>query len=55
MISKLSIVILAYNEERTIHFILDKIQTITLPDNISREVIIVNDCSSDNTEDVLKQ
>ena len=47
---KLSIVIPAYNEERTIHLILDKIQQVTLVNNISKEVIIVNDCSSDKTE-----
>jgi glycosyltransferase involved in cell wall biosynthesis len=47
---KLSIVMPAYNEGRTIHLILDKIQTITLPNGIEKEVIIVNDCSKDDTE-----
>jgi len=47
---KLSIVIPAYNEEKTIHFILDKIQEVKLVNNIKKEVIIVNDCSTDNTE-----
>jgi glycosyltransferase involved in cell wall biosynthesis len=46
----LSIVIPAYNEARTIHFILDKIKAIELIDGINKEVIIVNDCSKDNTE-----
>ena len=46
----LSIVIPAYNEERTIHFILDKVSLVTLPDGWNKEVIIVNDCSKDNTE-----
>lgn len=49
-ISKLSIVIPAYNEARTIHFILDKIATVQLLNNIEKEVIIVNDCSSDDTK-----
>ncbi len=45
----LSIVIPAYNEERTIHLILDKVRVTTLPDQWKKEVIIVNDHSSDNT------
>ena len=46
---KLSILIAAYNEERTIHQILDKIRDVILINNTSKEIIIVNDCSSDNT------
>ena len=46
---KLSIIIPAYNEARTIHFILDKIQNVTLINEIEKEIILVNDCSSDNT------
>ena len=47
---KLSIVIPAYNEGPTIHFILDKVRAVNLNGNIEKEVIIVNDCSKDNTE-----
>lgn len=46
---KLSILIPAYNEAKTIHLILDKIKMVVLPENISKEIIIVNDCSSDDT------
>jgi len=46
----LSIIIPAYNEEKTIHFILDKIQEVKLTNNIKKEVILVNDCSTDKTE-----
>ncbi|WCT09834.1 glycosyltransferase family 2 protein [Mucilaginibacter jinjuensis] len=49
-INKLSIVIPAYNESRTIHLILDKIKAVKLIDDIEKEVIIVNDCSKDDTE-----
>lgn len=49
-ISKLSIVIPAYNEERTIHLILDKVRDVKLLNDITKELIIVNDCSSDDTE-----
>ncbi|CAN5438115.1 glycosyltransferase family 2 protein [soil metagenome] len=49
-IQKLSIVIPAYNEGGTIHLILNKIKSVKLIDNIQKEIIIVNDCSTDNTE-----
>ena len=50
MIKKLSIVIPAYNEEPTIHLILDRVKAVTLVDSIEKEIIITNDCSSDDTE-----
>jgi glycosyltransferase involved in cell wall biosynthesis len=51
---KLSIIIPAYNEEMTIHFILDKIKAVKLLNNIEKEIIIVNDCSKDQTEMAIK-
>lgn len=54
LFNKLSIVIPAYNEGPTIHFILDKLQRVTLLNNIEKEIIIVNDCSKDNTEEAVK-
>lgn len=51
----LSIVIPAYNEERTIHLILDKVRQVTLPPSWDKEVILVNDCSKDNTEGAIKK
>ena len=54
-LNQLSIIIPVYNEDKTIHFILDKIKNISLINGIQKEVIIVNDCSTDNTNDcVLK-
>lgn len=47
--AKLSIIIPAYNEEATIHKILEKVHQVKLIDNLEKEVIIVNDCSKDNT------
>ena len=47
---KLSIIIPAYNEEKTIHFILNKIKQVQLINDIQKEIIIVNDCSKDQTE-----
>ncbi len=53
-IKKLSIVIPAYNEGRTIHFILDKVKQVSLINNIEKEIIIVNDCSKDNTVEAVE-
>ncbi len=54
MIEKLSIIIPAYNEGRTIHLILDKVKAVSLINNIKKEVIIINDCSSDETESAIE-
>jgi glycosyltransferase involved in cell wall biosynthesis len=52
---KLSIVIPAYNEARTIHLILDRVAAVQLVNNIEKEVIIVNDCSKDDTEAAIEK
>lgn len=54
-ISKLSIVIPAYNEELTIHLILDRIKAVELVNGIEKELIIVNDCSKDNTKGAINR
>jgi glycosyltransferase involved in cell wall biosynthesis len=46
----LSIIIPAYNEENYIKTILDKVFEVELDYNIKKEIIIVNDCSTDKTE-----
>lgn len=46
----LSIVIPAYNEENTINKIIDLVLSVELINNIQKEIIIVDDCSSDNTD-----
>lgn len=53
-INKLSIVVPAYNEGATIHHILDHLREVALLNNIEKEVIVVNDCSTDNTEEALQ-
>ena len=50
MQKKLSIIMPAYNEERTIHAILDRIRAVELIGGMTKELIITNDCSSDDTE-----
>ena len=52
-IQKLSILIPAYNEERTICELLQKVIQSVLPEGITKEIIIVNDCSTDNTHAVI--
>ena len=46
--NKLSIIIPAYDEGRTIHLILDKIKNVNLLNELHKEIIVVNDCSTQN-------
>lgn len=55
MSQKLSIIIPVYNEEKTIHLILEKVKNVVLLAGITKEVIIVDDCSSDDTMGSLKR
>lgn len=54
MSNKLSIVIPAYNEGKTITRIFDKIKEVQLINGFEKEVIVVNDCSKDNTIEVVE-
>ncbi|MDT8393417.1 MAG: glycosyltransferase family 2 protein [Bacteroidales bacterium] len=51
---KLSVLIPAYNEEKTIHLILDRVIAVKLDGGFEKEIIIVNDHSSDNTKNVVE-
>ena len=53
-VSKLSIIIPAYNEAETIHMVLNKIASQKLINNINKEIIVVNDCSKDKTKEVIQ-
>jgi len=55
MSKKLSILIPAYNEAQTIHLILDKVLAVRLINDMEREIVIVNDCSSDATPEVIQK
>jgi glycosyltransferase involved in cell wall biosynthesis len=48
-VEKLSIVIPAYNEAGTIGQVLEKVIHAQLPDGVEREIIVVDDCSVDDT------
>jgi glycosyltransferase involved in cell wall biosynthesis len=54
-IKTLSIIIPAYNEERTIHLILNRVLAVTLVNNIQKEIILVNDYSKDNTKETIEK
>lgn len=51
----LSIIIPAYNEEKTISTILEKVTAVELINGIGKEIVVVNDCSKDQTVDVVLQ
>ena len=49
----LSIVIPLYNEEKTIHLILDKVLAVNLNGGFTKEIILVNDGSGDESENAV--
>jgi glycosyltransferase involved in cell wall biosynthesis len=49
----LSIIVPAYNEEHTISKLLDRVFEVKLINQLNKEVVVVNDCSTDNTELVI--
>jgi glycosyltransferase involved in cell wall biosynthesis len=53
-INKISIIVPAYNEASTISNILDKLMNLSLINNINKEIIVVNDCSTDNTAAIVE-
>ncbi len=48
---KLSVIIPVYNEERWIQEVVRRVQAISIP----KEIVIVDDCSTDNSRSILKQ
>jgi glycosyltransferase involved in cell wall biosynthesis len=51
----LSIIIPAYNEAKTIGLILQKVLDVKLDERIMKEIVVVNDCSTDNTIEVMEE
>ena len=51
----LSIVIPVYNEEKTIQVILDRVVAVDLQYGFGKEIIIINDCSTDNSVQVIEE
>ena len=51
--SKLSIIIPVYNEASTLHLILNKIKNVIILNEIKKSIIIINDCSTDQSDKVI--
>tara|TARA_B100001939_G_scaffold341152_1_gene350359 strand:- start:495 stop:1208 length:714 start_codon:yes stop_codon:yes gene_type:complete len=51
MIEQLSIIIPVFNEQKTIYQLLEKIASLKLINNIKKEIIVVNDASSDSSKE----
>ena len=47
----LSIMVPVYNEENTVHLILDKLDKVHLPNGLSKEIVVINDGSKDGSKE----
>jgi glycosyltransferase involved in cell wall biosynthesis len=54
MIMKLSIIMPVYNEAATIREAIRQVQLAVLPDNLERELVVVDDCSTDDSRTILQ-
>jgi len=52
---KLSIIIPVYNERELAPQLLERVEQAVLPDGVTREVVLIDDCSTDGTRDWLKE
>ncbi|HEU5074100.1 MAG TPA: glycosyltransferase family 2 protein [Polyangiaceae bacterium] len=50
---RLSVVIPAYNEAGTIHAVVERVQRVELPGGLEKELVVVDDGSTDGTRDIL--
>lgn len=55
MKKKLSIIVPVYNEVNTVEVILKKLVNLKLFDNLKKEVIIIDDCSTDGSIDIINK
>src|SRR5947208_15817888 len=53
--SKLSLLMAAYNEETTLRRCVERVLAAPLPDGLSREIILVDDGSTDSTWEVAQE
>jgi len=52
---KLSIIVPIYNEKETILTMLERIKRVALPFDLQKEIIVIDDCSSDGGGEILRQ
>lgn len=50
----LSVIIPIYNERETLRDILEVVDKVSLPNGFSRELIVIDDCSTDGTTDLVR-
>lgn len=50
---KLSIIIPVFNEQKTVKELLQKVSNVKLPKDITKEIIVIDDCSTDETSQIL--
>lgn len=55
MAKTLSLVIPVYNEEKTLEILVQKVLAVTFPQNVSKEIILVNDGSKDKSGEIMDQ
>ena len=55
MVRRISIVIPAFNEVRTVEELLVRVARAPLPGDLEREIVVVDDCSTDGTRDLLRE
>lgn len=54
-IEKVSIVIPVYNEQKTLEDLLEAVEKVELPEGIGREIILIDDFSTDGTKKILQK
>jgi len=54
-LKRLSLIIPIFNEEDTVLTLLDRVMSVALPANIQKEIILVDDCSSDQSHERIKE
>lgn len=52
--TQLSVIIVVYNEHSTVEEVIHKVEAVSI-DGMEKEILIVDDCSTDGTRDVLKK
>jgi glycosyltransferase involved in cell wall biosynthesis len=55
MKKKLSIIVPVYNEVNTVGIILNKLVNLKLFNNFKKELIVIDDCSTDGSIDIIRK